>query len=232
MRTSKIACYESPRPSATLSEQGGNGSETQGIFAMKVRRERLPRLTGSGPVRKDAIAQLASRALFAAEKGSWADAIHAARSILREDQNHIPALEVLATALWRTGHIGQALRISDRLVRLNPYEPGYFHLRGSLYEQLGRYADAVYAYRRAIESSRDVSFQNRVEQSLEILEQWEATLVAQLLEDDLTFACQYQMDPVEACRSRGFEFSWHPREWSRPRHLPVAHVTPLGVRVN
>src|SRR5437868_6340463 len=71
------------------------------------------------------------------------------QSILADDPSHVAALEVLAKALWQAGDCDALLATIDRLLELNPYEPGYHSLRGAALQSTGKLGEAVRAFSRA-----------------------------------------------------------------------------------
>ena len=139
------------------------------------------------------------------------------RAILADDPNHVGALEVLAKALWQAGDCETLLTTLDRLILLNPYEPGYHALRGAAYQSLGRLGDAVNSFSRAKGN----------EEALAELQEWQAELVANLIYEDRVFRAQYAQDPKAACLARGFAFTESPAQakWLSERRETTALYT-------
>lgn len=157
--------------------------------------------------------------------GRHRDAERRARVILERDPNHIGALETLAKVQWHFSDLVGLQPTLDRLIALNPYEPGYHALRGAVLQALGRCGEAVVSYSRCIDGDSDEAANARVQ--ISELQDWERFLVADLLERDQVFRAEYAHDPREACRKRGFEFVDQPTEkwvptvasvviWARP----------------
>jgi len=136
--------------------------------------------------------------------GRYADAERRARALLQADPGHIGGLETLAKVQWHLGKYEELLSTLDRLIGLNPYEPGYHALRGATHQALGQCGQAVVAFSRCAEGSSPEAASAR-EQIAE-LQEWERFLVSDLLERDPVFAADYAHDPQAACRKRGFEF--------------------------
>jgi tetratricopeptide (TPR) repeat protein len=149
--------------------------------------------------RKIAKATLA-RTEFLLSSGDPKQAICVARQILRQDRSQVGALEVLAKALWQLSRYDELLTTLSTLIRLNPYEPGYHSLRGAAYQAIGRTGEAIKSFARAAEDSEIASA------SVDELREWQSSLIADLLSEDLVFQAHYAQDPEEACRARGFEF--------------------------
>ena len=134
------------------------------------------------------------------------DAVHAAQHaelLIADDPAHLPALEILAKALWQIGDLPRLTALLDCMIRLNPYEPGYFALLGAAHQSLGRIGAAISAFGRSLvlDGGKDPS----VAEMLVDLRRFQAGLIEGLLADDATFRGAYRQDPVAACRARGFE---------------------------
>lgn len=126
-----------------------------------------------------------------------------ARRILRRDRTHVGALEVLARSQWQQQRFNDLISTTRRLIRLDPYNPGYHMLRGAAYQCLGMFGEATKAYARAGNDSPDGdrSFKLIVE-----LREWQANLLGTMLSEDPAFRAAYSRDPKAACQSKGFEF--------------------------
>src|SRR5665213_4241993 len=78
-------------------------------------------------------------------------AVQRAESLIAEDPAHLPALEVLAKALWQIGDLPRLTAILEGMIRMNPYEPGYFSLLGAAQQSLGRIGAAIASLARSME---------------------------------------------------------------------------------
>ncbi|HVT11382.1 MAG TPA: hypothetical protein VHE55_03880 [Fimbriimonadaceae bacterium] len=152
------------------------------------------------PKRRKARKPSLARAEFLLSAGDAQAAIDCSKAILREDRAQVGALEVLAKALWQLSKYDDLLVALSTLIRLNPYEPGYHSLRGAVYQALGRPGEAIKCFARAGEGSEMASA------SIEELRDWQGSLIADMLREDVVFRAHYAQDPEEACRARGFEF--------------------------
>lgn len=152
------------------------------------------------PIKKRAPKPTLARAEYLLTAGDPDAAIGCARAILRRDSDQIGALEVLAKSLWQLSRYEELLVALQTMIRLNPYEPGYYSLRGAVYQALGRTGEAIKCFARAGTNSETSSA------SIEELRDWQGTLIAGLLQDDLVFRTHYAQDPEAACRAKGFEF--------------------------
>lgn len=159
--------------------------------------------------------------------GRHRDAERRARAILDIDPDHIGALETLAKVQWHLGEFKALLPTLERLLALNPYEPGYHALRGASHQALGHCGEAVLAFSRcAIGDSAEAS---HAREQITDLHAWERYLVGELLVSDPVFRADYAQDAQGACQRRGFQFvdevstsdSWVPSAnvaavWARP----------------
>ena len=173
---------------------------------------------GKRIIRKPTLA----RAEFLLSSGDAKGAIVCARSILHCDPNQVGALEVLAKSLWQVGKHDDLLVTLTTLIRLNPYEPGYHALRGAVYQALGRTGEAIKSFARAGAESETASA------CVEELRDWQGTLIADMLRDDIVFRTHYAQDPEAACRARGFEFLPEYRageSWLATPHAQLATFT-------
>jgi tetratricopeptide (TPR) repeat protein len=152
------------------------------------------------PGKKKGAKPTLARAEYLLSSGDAKGAIACARAIIRVDRSQVGALEVLAKALWQLSDYDELLVTLATLVRLNPYEPGYHALRGAVYQALGRTGEAIKAFARAGTHSETASA------SIEELRGWQASVISELLREDLVFRTHYAQDAEAACRARGFEF--------------------------
>ena len=139
-----------------------------------------------------------ARAEYQLSIGDAKSAYISARALLRRDSSQVGALEVLAKSLWQLSRYDELLVSLSTLIRLNPYEPGYHALRGAVYQALGRTGEALKSFSRVNSDVASASIQE--------LREWQGTLIAEMLQDDLVFRTHYAQDPESACRARGFEF--------------------------
>lgn len=127
------------------------------------------------------------------------------RKILRKDLTHVGALEVLARAEWQMQRFEALVSTTKRLIKLDPYNPGYHMLRGATFQCLGQFGEATKAYARASALGDSPDTQRSLALISELRE-WQAGLLSTLLAEDPTFRAAYRRDPHAACQSKGFEF--------------------------
>lgn len=133
------------------------------------------------------------------------EAAKLARLILRKDREHVGALEVLARSQWQQQKFETLVATTRRLIKLDPYNPGYHMLLGAALQCLGRFGEATRAYLRASNEGGTPETERSLRLIAE-LRDWQAGLLATLLNEDLAFRAAYNRDPKAACQSRGFEF--------------------------
>lgn len=143
------------------------------------------------------------KAEMALDAGNPKRAYTVAAQILHADEAHLPALEVTARALWQISDYRRLRPILDRMIRLNPYEPGYFSLLAAVEQAEGRVGAAIQALNRSIKLSGHSDAVSAA--MLSELQNYQTTMIEQLLEEDPAFRIAYRRDPVLAARSRGFE---------------------------
>lgn len=118
------------------------------------------------------------------------------QTVLSESCDHLAALELLARLLWKQQDFNALVRITNRLISLNPFEPGYHSLRGMSLRALGKYGEAAKAL------ARDP---NAAKQLLD-LECFQAALIKDTIKHDQVFAAKYAKDPIRALTDMGFYF--------------------------
>ena len=104
------------------------------------------------------------------------------RQILEKDPNHLGALEISAQALWYEENFEEVIKITTRLIRLNPHEPGYRYTRGMAHLSVKNLRQAETDFKQALVQSQDFQFCQQVRRSLSALEIWieESNRVASL----------------------------------------------------
>jgi tetratricopeptide (TPR) repeat protein len=119
--------------------------------------------------------------------------------VLRQDPTHVGALELLAKAQWQLNRYSTLLETLPVLIRINPYEPGYYMLQANALRNLGRYGESLRSFVRAGETEGAM-------EAVAELSALQSDLVIHLLSHDPIFKAQYAQDPERACAGRGFEF--------------------------
>lgn len=143
---------------------------------------------------------LIRRAELALKTGETQGAVRITQSVLRNDPSHIGALEILARAVWQAGRYDLVLTTTEKLLAVNPYEPGYHDLRGAALQCLGRCGEAVAEFSKGSGASE-------FREAIRDLENWQIQLIGELLHSDPVFRAHYAQNPAQACADRGFGFS-------------------------
>lgn len=139
------------------------------------------------------------------EAGDMSGAIEGCSKTLASEPKHLGAMELIVKALWRTSRLDEALIMLDKLMKINPYEPGYSYYRGHILQGMGRYGDAIDAMQRCADS--DSALAEQALADLQDLHEWQKTLIAEALKSDRKFRLEYARDPERACMALGFRFA-------------------------
>lgn len=157
------------------------------------------------------------------------DSIRAVKARLAADPTHLGHLESLARLQWAAGDCSSVLDTLRRLSSINPFEPGYHHLRGCALQCLGCYAEALEAFERCAATATE-HLASEASASADALRAWPSELMARLVGADPGLRAAYERDPEETCRSLGLQgpslaasepnaaaFAVHtPSAWQRP----------------
>jgi tetratricopeptide (TPR) repeat protein len=103
----------------------------------------------------------------------WKGALESCREVLEHDPNHLGALEVSAQALWFAGRYEEVVETTNRLLRLNPLEPGYRYTRGMALMTMGQLSRAADDFRQAIAQSNNPHFILQVQGALLAIEEYQ-----------------------------------------------------------
>ena len=103
----------------------------------------------------------------------WQGALESCQEVLERDPDHLGALEVTAQALWYAGRYEEVVRTTNRLLKLNPLEPGYRYTRGMAHMSVGRLNDAAGDFQQAIIQSNDPKFLAQVRNALFAIEEFQ-----------------------------------------------------------
>ncbi|HRI44820.1 MAG TPA: hypothetical protein PLL78_12805 [Fimbriimonadaceae bacterium] len=158
-----------------------------------------------GPACSDPLSQASS----SLENGDWRSALRFAHKALRGRRDALPILEVLARARWLASDYSGVLRVTKRLIALNPAEPGYRILQAMALRGLGQFSLAVTALRRCLTETTSREAQSKALEMLDELDAIQCGAIRRLHGADPTFRRAYDRDPEAACRSLGFELTWY-----------------------
>ncbi len=133
--------------------------------------------------------------------GACEDAKNAAMSVLERDSSHVPAMELLARALWQLKDYSSLTDLVPKMIRQNPYEPGYHALKGSVHFQLGQFSEAMESYERCLQMPSPS--EESVRASVAALREYQQMLGLLLLKENQVFRAAYAQDPQAACQNLG-----------------------------
>jgi tetratricopeptide (TPR) repeat protein len=103
----------------------------------------------------------------------WKGALESCREVLEHDPDHLGALEVSAQALWFAGRFAEVVTTTNRMLKLNPREPGYRYTRGMALMSMGHLSRAADDFRQAIAQSDDPRFILQVQGALCAIEEYQ-----------------------------------------------------------
>lgn len=137
--------------------------------------------------------------------GAPSDALLAVESLYQEDQEHLPTLERLARVYWRLGRWSDALTATERLLLLNPLEPGYRYLQGNCLQGLGRYGEAVEAYSRCA-SAENQSLREEAARASAEVESWQRDALDAACAASPELAAEFARSPESVAARFGYKF--------------------------
>lgn len=167
--------------------KGKSGITARGLLAQTVDSERAPIATsvaaafgvidsGGAGGRKSALlaspfADSTARTML--HSYDWKGALESCRKVLEHDPDHLGALEVSAQALWFVGKFDEVVATTNRLLMLNPLEPGYRYTRGMALMSMGHLVRAADDFRQAITQSDNPRFILQVQNALTAIEEYQ-----------------------------------------------------------
>lgn len=134
--------------------------------------------------------------------GNPEKAIGFLEEVVAENRDHLGAYELLAKSFWKLEKYSKVLEICKELIRLNPFDPGYFHLQAMSYRALGYYGECARILAR-----------HGNQRLLEDVEALQVHLIRDLLLSDAEFAKEYQQNAASCLDKYGFYF--HNQEAAR-----------------
>lgn len=147
------------------------------LLAQTVNSERAPRAThiavtlgaiDFGGAAASPFADSTARTML--HSYDWKGALESCREVLEHDPDHLGALEVSAQALWFAGRYAEVVSTTNRLLMLNPLEPGYRYTRGMALMSMGHLSRAADDFRQALIQSDNPRFILQVQNALTAIE--------------------------------------------------------------
>lgn len=153
------------------------------------------------PVSREALADICI------EIGRFDDAIQHGQMLLNLQPRSIHARDLLSTAYLQRGQYERALRLTDAMIRLAPFDPGHHFKRGVILQQLGLLAGACHAFARTLELSPDDELAEACRMAIDLLERYQIRQLLTLASEDLLFRLHLLRAPAEIVAGRGFYLS-------------------------
>ncbi len=164
-----------------------SGITPHGLLAQTVGSERTPSATrvamafgvidsGGADARSAAVSASPfadSTARTMLQSYDWKGALESCRKVLEHDPDHLGALEVTAQALWFAGRYDEVVVTTNRLLMLNPLEPGYRYTRGMALMSMGHLSRAADDFRQALVQSDNPRFILQVQNALTAIEEYQ-----------------------------------------------------------
>jgi tetratricopeptide (TPR) repeat protein len=153
------------------------------------------------PVSREAFADVC------VEIGRYDEAIPHSQALLELKPRSIHARDLLSTAYLHRGQYERALRLTDEMVRLDPYDPGHHFKRGVILQQTGLLAASCQAFARTLELAPDEELQEACQMAIDLLERYQIRQILTLAAEDTLFRLQLLREPQEIVLARGFYLS-------------------------
>ena len=155
----------------------------------------------SCPVSREALADIC------VEIGRYEDVIPHGRALLQLRPRSIHARDLLSTAYLHRGQYERALRLTDEMVRLDPFDPAHHFKRGVILQQVGLLAPSCQAFARTLELGPDVELQEACQMAIDLLERYQIRQILTLASEETLFRLQLLREPHETVLARGFYLS-------------------------
>jgi tetratricopeptide (TPR) repeat protein len=153
------------------------------------------------PVSREALADVC------VEIGRFDDAIQHGKMLLLLQPRSIHARDLLSTAYLHRGQYERALRLTDAVIRLDPFDPGHHFKRGVILQQLGLLAGSCQAFSRTIELAPDEELREACQMAIDLLERYQIRQLLTLASEDVMFQLHLVRAPKEQVAARGFHLS-------------------------
>jgi tetratricopeptide (TPR) repeat protein len=153
------------------------------------------------PVSREALADVC------VEIGRYDDAIPHGRALLELKPRSVHARDLLSTAYLHRGQYERALRLTNEMVRLDPFNPGHHFKRGVILQQTGLFAPACQAFVRTLELQADPELEEACQMAIDLLERYQIRQLLTLASEEILFRIQLQREPQETVQARGFYLS-------------------------
>jgi tetratricopeptide (TPR) repeat protein len=91
------------------------------------------------------------------QAGRWAEVARVYRQVLAKVPDNADALHLLGVLSSQTGHLGAAVELIGRAIRINPAVAEFHSNLGESYRRAGDWERAIASFRRAIELNPELA---------------------------------------------------------------------------
>jgi tetratricopeptide (TPR) repeat protein len=153
------------------------------------------------PVSREALADIC------VEIGRFDDVIQHGKMLLQLQPRSIHARDLLSTAYLHRGQYERALRLTDEMVRLDPFDSAHHFKRGVILQQLGLLSPSCQAFVRTLELNPDDELREACQMAIDLLERYQIRQLLTLASEDVLFHLHLLREPQAQVQARGFHLS-------------------------
>jgi hypothetical protein len=164
------------------------------------------------------------------ESGLTDDAVLESRRWVEENPGNLIALEVLLRAYWQCSNFDEALKVSNQLVKINPYAVDYRLQRAALLQQVGLYIESIQDYEQILEWPLSVDVLMIAHTELATIDRLQLHMIMTLLVENPMFRLNFRHNRHEAVTQRGFRLSLIGKELLETVAVEMLEVSPSPVR--
>lgn len=164
------------------------------------------------------------------ESGLMEDAVLESKRWVQENPGNLIALETLMRAYWQCSHFDDALKISNQLIKANPYAVDYRLQRATLLQQVGLYIESMQDYEQILEWQVPAEVYILAYNELASIDHLQLRMILTLLVENPMFRVNFLHDRHEAVARRGFRLSMKGRDLLETVAVEMLEVAPSPVR--
>ena len=141
------------------------------------------------------------------EIGLWHEAVADGLTLLSLSPRSLFARDILSAASLQQGHLDQALRVTDEMIRLDPSDATNHFKRGVLLQQKGIVGGAVCAFCRVLDMNPDQEVAEESRAALEMLDGYQIRQILTIAVEDVPFRLNLLQDTAAAVMEKGYLLS-------------------------
>lgn len=141
------------------------------------------------------------------ESGQLEDALQESLEWWEENPEDLTAMENLARAYWQRSEFPSALRVLNRLIKINPLCSEYRLQRAEVLQQLGLFFDSADDFETVMNSDASIELRFMAQSEVAMLDRWQMELIVTMLMENPLFRVQFSRDRRWAVEERGFRLS-------------------------